>query len=157
MRAAEGFTAEGGCATRLRDSSGDLDGLCDDERLYYLADANMNVTALVEPDGDVAERYLYDPYGDVTVTDGAWAARPAGSACANTVLFAGTWRDSETGLLHVRNRMYHVRLGLWLRRDPKGYVDGMGLYEYVRGLPTTRADPTGWRPGELPPNGTRKR
>ena len=32
----------------LRDKNGDQDGLCDDERLYYLTDANFNVTTLVE-------------------------------------------------------------------------------------------------------------
>jgi len=30
----------------LRDKNTDTDGLCDDERLYYLTDANMNVTCL---------------------------------------------------------------------------------------------------------------
>ncbi|MFN5496261.1 MAG: RHS repeat-associated core domain-containing protein, partial [bacterium] len=34
-------------------------------------------------------------------------------------------------------------LGRWLERDPAGYVDGMGLYEYVRGGPIAAVDPSG--------------
>jgi len=44
---------------RWRDSDNDENHTLD-ETLYYTNDANMNVTALVEPDGDVVERYAYD-------------------------------------------------------------------------------------------------
>jgi len=33
----------------------------------------MNVTALAEDDGDVVERYLYDPYGNVTFLKADWS------------------------------------------------------------------------------------
>ena len=100
------------------------------------------MTALVNSAGTVLERYLYDPYGNVTVMDGSWGGR-SGSLYDATILFAGYWRDAETGLYHVRNRMYHVRLGLWLQRDPEGYVDGMSIYEYVCGCPASHCDPQG--------------
>ena len=102
----------------------------------------VSPAALVNSAGTVLERYLYDPYGNVTVMDGAWGARSS-SLYDATILFAGYWRDSETGLYHVRNRMYHVRLGLWLQRDPIGYVDGMSLYQYVGGRVTVSFDPLG--------------
>jgi RHS repeat-associated protein len=115
----------------LRDENKDSDDDCTesgtDERLYYTTDANMNVTALVATDGDVVERYMYDPYGQVLVLNGADDADDQVSEWSedadntsdwdNELLFAGYWRDAETGLYHVRNRMYHVRLGLWLQRD----------------------------------------
>lgn len=44
---------------------------------------------------------------------------------------------------HVRNRVLDSSLGVWNRRDPLGYVDGMGLYEYVGSRPIGAADPTG--------------
>ena len=127
---------------RDKNEDGTTDDLCDDEFLYALSDANQNVTALVNTAGTVLERYLYDPYGNVTVMDGSWGGR-SGSLYDSTILFAGYWRDSETGLYHVRNRMYHVRLGLWLQRDPEGYVDGMSFYEYVRGGPANAVDAMG--------------
>jgi RHS repeat-associated protein len=114
------------------DCTDDGDG---DERLYYLTDASMNVTALVETDGDVVERYAYDPYGRLTSDE------PSGYG--NAILYCGYWRDAETGLYHVRNRMYHPLLGRWLQRDPLVYIDGMDFYEYVGSMPTAAADPFG--------------
>src|SRR5690606_16358309 len=35
--------------------------------------------------------------------------------------------------------------GRFLQRDPLGYVDGMGLYEYVMGNPVGYLDPMGLR------------
>lgn len=46
-------------------------------------------------------------------------------------------------MYHVRYRMYHPTLGRWLQRDPVGYVDGMGLYEYMGSRPVAHVDPTG--------------
>ena len=60
-------------AAVLRDENDDEDNLCDDETLYYLTDANFNVTALVDTSGNVVERYAYDPYGEVIVLDADWS------------------------------------------------------------------------------------
>jgi len=132
-----------------RDTNTDTDDLCDDETLYALGDANFNTTAVVDGTsgsgtfGDVVERYVYDPYGNLTIYLPDWSDTRAASSYDWTVLFAGYWRDAETGLYHVRHRMYHVRLGLWLTRDPEGYVDGMSLYAYVSVNPLGRHDPSG--------------
>src|SRR5207302_5137671 len=49
---------------RDRDADGNSgNGL--EERLYVQQDANWNVTALVDTSGNVKERYIYDPYGQV--------------------------------------------------------------------------------------------
>ena len=126
--------------------TGDL-GVTDsglDERLYYTTDANMNVTALLDTAGDAVERYLYDPYGNVTVLDADFSADADGkSDYANAILYCGYFFDSETGLYHVRHRMYHLTLGRWLQRDPAGYGDGMSLYEYSGTRPTVATDPMG--------------
>jgi hypothetical protein len=37
------------------------------ERFYVQQDANWNVTALIDTSGNVQERYIYDPYGTVTI------------------------------------------------------------------------------------------
>jgi hypothetical protein len=39
--------------------------------------------------------------------------------------------------------VYHPTLGRWLSRDPAGYQDGMGLYEYAASGPARWADPLG--------------
>jgi RHS repeat-associated protein len=114
-----------------------------EQRVYYLTDGNFNVTALAGTDGAILERYAYDAYGRPRVYDPDWSPRIYGSSYANAILFCGYFRDAETGMYHVRNRYYHPGLGRWLSRDPLGYVDGMGLYEYVRGRVETFVDPPG--------------
>jgi RHS repeat-associated protein len=123
------------------------------ERVFYLADANYNVTGLVKQDSgsgewQVAERYTYDPYGVVTVrygNDGAgtdWAERVGGTAYANTVLYTGRTLDS-TGLYYYRARYYDAGLERFVGRDPLGYDGGMDLYEYCGGDPLTQTDAQG--------------
>jgi RHS repeat-associated protein len=131
-------------AAVLRDKNTDSDDLCDDERLYYLNDANMNVTCLVEDDGDVAERYVYDPYGNVTVYSDDWSTTVAWAASKkNNIRFCGYFFDNETGLYSVRNRYYDFALGLWPSRDPIGYADGTSLYGYGSGRVINSRDPQG--------------
>ncbi len=128
----------------LRDENTDEDDLCDDERLYYLTDANMNVTCLTDTGGDAVERYVYDPYGNVTVYNSDWSATVAWAASKkNNIRYCGYYFDNETGLYSVRNRTLHPYLG-WLQRDPTGqYADGANLYEYVSSNPLGYADPFG--------------
>jgi hypothetical protein len=87
-------------AAVLRDENTDEDDLCDDGRVYYLNDANMNVTCLADASGDAAERYAYDAYGRVTFLDGSWALQENGetdgvaSDYDNAVLYCGYRHDA---------------------------------------------------------------
>ena len=68
--------------------------------------------------------------------------------------FQGRRLDSETnGLMYFRNRYYNPKLGRFLQRDPKGYIDSYGLYESFSGNPYgyndsmgTDNEPTGLTP-----------
>ena len=46
-------------------------------------------------------------------------------------------------LWHVRHRDYLPAAGVWTRRDPIGYADGMNLYQYVGSWPMLAIDPMG--------------
>jgi RHS repeat-associated protein len=130
----------------LRDENTGGDGLCDDERLYYLGDANFNVTTLVNGDGDAVEHYVYEPYGQVTFYDEQWISATA-STYRNTCLYTGREYDFETGLYHYRNRRYDPGLGVFLSRDPIAYYSSdLNLLRYVVNGPVTTTDPAGlWR------------
>jgi len=122
------------------------------ERYFYLQDANWNVIAL-RRGSDIVERYEYDPYGNVRIFAGYNPLEGhedltviGDSIVDNPILFAGYFHDNETGLYHVRHRMYSPTLQRWLQRDPAGYVDGMNLYAYARCQPTAATDSSGLAP-----------
>jgi len=152
--------------------------------LFYLADANYNVTAVVAFNDQtetwqVAERYLYDPYGGVTVLNGDTTVDPDGQAdpqtfpewsvdpgpdgqsgtsddgttsdVSNTTLYTGRELDPETRLYYYRARYYHPHLGRFLSRDPLGYAAGdENLYRYVLDNPLVLLDPAGLRKSRFP-------
>jgi len=136
-----------------KDSDGTMEPAAG-EMQYFTNDGNFNTTALVDANsGSVVERYLYDPYGKVTVLNGAADADPNVAEWSpdadnksdwdNEILFCGYWYDPETGLFHVRERYYDPLTGTWKTRDRILYPDGMNLYEYVNGSPVDRADAVG--------------
>jgi RHS repeat-associated protein len=77
------------------------------------------------------------------------AALPEGAlssaGIANRTGYCGYRFAPETEMYLARNRWNSPPLGRWIQRDPLGYVDGMGLYEYVRGAPLNGVDPPGTR------------
>lgn len=111
---------------RQRDTN--TDGTVD-ETHYVLQDANFNVTAIIETDGDVVERYSYTPYGKRTVFDDNWALDANNTSDVGFVIgHQGLMHDVESGLIYNRYRMLNSELGRFLQRDPLGYVDGGSLY-----------------------------
>jgi RHS repeat-associated protein len=115
-----------------------------DERLWVVQDANWNVTALIDNSGAVVERYIYDPFGSVTVLDGEWNERSSGSEYAWVYLHQGGRFDVTSGLYHFRHRDYSPTLGRWTTLDPLRYDAGdVNLYRTVFNAPTVYTDPSG--------------
>jgi RHS repeat-associated protein len=127
----------------LRDANTNTDWQCDDQRLYYLGDANMNVTALVaqvEGQWQVVERYVYDAYGSAAVYNGAWGSQA--TEYGNTYRYTGREYDAATGFSYYRTRWYSD--GEFLSRDPLGFAAGdQNLYRYVASNPANFVDPSG--------------
>lgn len=86
-------------------------------RLYTLQDANFNLTAITDTGGNVAERYLFDPYGNRTILSLSWAVLSA-TVYAWVVGHQGLLHDPESGIVCNRNRFIHPLLGAFTRRDP---------------------------------------
>ena len=57
--------------------------------------------------------------------------------------FAGARRESNSGLVYLRNRWYDPNVGRFLSRDPIGFQGGWNLYGYARNRPTVLRDPSG--------------
>jgi RHS repeat-associated protein len=144
---------------RLKDAT--ADGTYE-ERLYAQHDANFNVTSVLAKNGSnnwgAKERYAYDPYGAVTILNGAqgfdadtngttvleWSNDAnSTSDVAWRYLHQGGRYDSNDGLYNFRDRDYLPSLGRWLQQDPMRFVDGANVYAYVDARPTSVLDPTG--------------
>ena len=126
----------------FRERDTDADGSLD-ETLYALQDANWNVTTLVKADGTIAERFIYDAYGEVTELDPDFTSF-FGSGYEWEYTYTGRREDAESGLMYYRNRYYDTELGRFINRDPIGYAAGdENLYRYVGGNPVGWVDPDG--------------
>jgi RHS repeat-associated protein len=93
-------------------------------------------------DGDLDSADWFDSLGLSSETLGRSVL--SSSAVANRHGYAGYENDGAiTRFAHVRNRVLDSTLGRWTRRDPIGYVDGMGLYAYGADAPVGYTDPMG--------------
>jgi RHS repeat-associated protein len=127
---------------RDRDADGNpANGL--EERLYALADANYNITALVNTAGSVVERYAYDSYGQPTVLTPTWGSR-ASSSYAWVYLHQGGRYDGTAGLYDFRRRNESPTLMRWDSPDPIGLrAKDPDLYRYEGNSPLISLDPDG--------------
>ncbi|NNM87044.1 MAG: RHS repeat-associated core domain-containing protein, partial [Phycisphaerae bacterium] len=115
-------------------------------RLYFLQDANWNTTAivgLVSGSWQVTQRYVYSPYGNITVLNADWSTPPSGTQPAVSNLYQGMALDPVTGLYYARNRNYSPSLGRWINQDPAGFIDGANTYQFVMSNPVGPVDPEG--------------
>ena len=116
---------------------------------------------VVEADLDRDGKITQTDYDISIADDGKSSSGGVGEAglfsrgVRNSIGYCGYIYNEDSGLYTGRFRTYSPTLGRWLERDPAGYVDGMGLYEYVRGGAIDAVDPWGLQAGSLfaPPHG----
>ncbi len=117
------------------------------QRLYVEQDADYNTVSLTDLNGKVVERYVYDPYGAVTVLNPDGTVRGDGSAAGSyygfVYLHQGLRLSVTTNTYDDRRRIYLVSLGRFDEEDPAGYVNGSDLYNFGLNNPTKYTDPSG--------------
>jgi RHS repeat-associated protein len=97
-------------------------------KYYYATNHLYSVAALTDSTGAVVERYKYDAYGKQGIMNTNGTVSYCPSDYGNFVGFTGRYHDWETGLVYFRARYYDTGLGRFIGRDPKEYINGMGLY-----------------------------
>ncbi|MFN0063670.1 MAG: RHS repeat domain-containing protein [Myxococcaceae bacterium] len=102
---------------------------------FPLADALGSLYAVSNSSGQVTRSYSYDVYGERNNVSGA----------SPELAFGFTGREHDaSGLNYNRDRYLDVRAGRWHQPDRLGFVDGPSVYQYVRGGPSQRRDPSGF-------------
>jgi RHS repeat-associated protein len=103
---------------------------------------NWNITAVLNTSGSVVERYVYEPYGQVTYLTATW-----GSQSSSTVAWVyqrqGQRLDVSVGTYDSRARVYDPTLGRWFSPDPLGLRPDTNSYRFVQNGPTNATDPSG--------------
>jgi RHS repeat-associated protein len=107
--------------------------------LYFHQDQLGSTRMLTNSAGAAEATFTYDPYGNLTASTGT-AATP--------FLFAGQYRDAETGFYYLRARYYDPATAQFLTVDPD-VAATLSPYGYVAGDPLNAGDPSGlcgWNP-----------
>jgi RHS repeat-associated protein len=104
----------------------------------YHADGLGSTRALTNAGGQVIQSYQTDEFGVPTATVGG-SGQP--------FRYTGEQRDSESGLIYLRARMYDPAIGRFLQRDRFGGLNTssptLNRFSYVENNPITGTDPSG--------------
>jgi len=123
------------------ESDGDCDATDITQIQTWINGSAYDVRGDLDLDGDVDTTDKSAAQGSFQgVTLGAHVLSNVGSRKG----FTGHERDSCTlGVWHARRRVLASDAGLWVNRDPGGYVDSANLLEYVASSPIKNIDPSG--------------
>jgi len=118
---------EGGALVSQRSPAG---------RHYYLFDALGSVTGLTDTNGTKVRDYSYDPYGNVTRSEGTFDG---------AMRYAGGYQGPG-GLYHYGQRRYDPTVGRWTQPDPLDQTGDMregNRYIYAAADPINLSDLSG--------------
>jgi RHS repeat-associated protein len=101
--------------------------------LWFVHDQLGSTRLLTNATGSSVATYTYTPYGSVT--------RSSGTA-STPLLYAGQYRDSESGMYYMRARYYDPSTAQFLTRDPAVALT-RSPYSYAGDNPSNMTDPTG--------------
>ncbi|MBA4719055.1 MAG: RHS repeat-associated core domain-containing protein [Nitrosopumilus sp.] len=101
---------------------------------YNFIDYANNVSTIIDDERTLISHEELTPFGETVF----------GKFSRKRFRFAGKERDEESGLYYFGMRYYSPFLSRWISTDPKGFVDGFNLYEFVRSNPITLVDDDGF-------------
>mgnify|MGYP001086981244 CR=1 FL=1 len=135
----------------IYDASGVAGVLYNGGKYIYRKDAQGNVVALLNADGEVAVRYEYDAWGNHVVTDKNGNPVTSGIGELNPFRYRSYYYDTETELYYLQTRYYDPELGRFISQDSIEYaapetINGLNLYAYCGNNPVMYVDPTGTMP-----------
>ena len=121
-------------------------------RLFAHADVQGSITTITDGQGNVAEQFIYDPWGKkqaivVNNTVNHLVANMVRGS-ATTRGYTGHESISHMGLIHMNGRIYDPTLGRFLQADPHiqapNNSQNYNRYAYVLNNPMSYTDPSGY-------------
>ena len=119
---------------------------------YYHYNAQGDVVAVTDTNGNVYRQYVYDPYGNIiSVKDGSGNAINIDNDpdFNNAYTYRGYRFDPEAGLYFLNSRYYAAGIGRFLTKDTwKGEANNpksLNRYAYANGDPVNLVDKDGHR------------
>jgi RHS repeat-associated protein len=115
---------------------------------YYFADANGNVTYMIDSSQTMVASYRYDPFGNTISKSGSLAD-------ANVYRFSSKEIHVNSGMYYYGYRFYDPNLQRWINRDPafdlgwsiltreQPRESRVNLYRFVANTPLSAIDPLG--------------
>ncbi len=103
---------------------------------FYHADANGNITKLVNSSQSSVADYKYDPFGRTISSSGSLAS-------ANIYRFSSKELMTQCGFYYYGFRFYDPITQRWPNRDPIEEAGGINLYAMVQNNPVGAVDPHG--------------
>jgi RHS repeat-associated protein len=112
---------------------------------YYVLDGQGHMRVLLAPDGQPAEVWTYDSWGNRIEREVNDAYGAVAQPFTWNAAYGYEWDCfAGTGLYHVGAREYDPRTARWLQRDPIDAASGdPNLYRYAGNDPINQIDPDG--------------
>ena len=117
---------------------------------FYRKDAQGNIVALLDENGAVVAKYVYDAWGEHKVlgADGVENTSASFIGNVNPFRYRSYYYDTSLKLYYLLTRYYDPVVGRFISQDSLEYADpdtinGLNLYAYCANNPVMKVDPTG--------------
>lgn len=115
------------------------------QQYFYHQNHLSSTEAITDSLGRLKEWYKYEDFGKSYIYDSL--NNPlATSLVNNTTLFTGQKYDAHNASYNFHYRNYSPATGTFSQKDPIGYADQMGMYQYVGNNPGNNMDLLGLTP-----------
>ena len=134
----------------IYDNSGVIGVKYNNAQYFYRRDAQGNIIAIIDSNGNIVVQYNYDAWGNHKVLNasGVEIVTVNDIGNLNPFRYRGYYYDTETGLYYLQTRYYDPIVGRFISRDSIEYADpesinGINLYAYCGNNPVMHSDPYG--------------